>query len=340
MGVTRDDVARVAGVSPATVSYVVNNGPRPVAPETRARVLAAIEQLGYNPSAIARSLKTKKTNAVGIIISDMVNPYLGAIAQAAQDQLLEQDYSLSVCNSNESQERELVWLRMLMHHRVDGLILLPTGGNLRLLASLAETGPMLVLIDREIPELQTDTVLMDNEGGVYAAVRHLINLGHRRIALLNLPRDLTPGRERLAGYTRALTEAGLSVSSELIREGPFSAEHASELVGDLLDTHPAPTAIFACSNRLARGVLQQVKIRRLVMPDDLALFVFDEVDYYAWLTPSVSAVEVSGAELGQRAVSLMIERLSGSYTGPPRLARIPYRLHPRESSDGNSWGTI
>jgi len=340
MGVTRNDVAKLAGVSPATVSYVVNDGPRPVAPDTRARVMAAIEQLGYNPSAIARSLKTKKTNAVGIIISDMVNPYLGSIAQAAQDKLLEQGYSLTVCDSNESPERELVWLNMLRHRRMDGLILLPTGGNLHLLANMVETEPTLVLIDRELPELRVDTVLMDNEGGAYAAVRHLIGLGHRRIGLLGLPRDLTPGRERLAGYTRALAEAGLAVNPELIREGTFSAEHAAELVGDLLDQQLAPTAILACSNRLARGVLQQVKTRRLAMPEDLALFVFDEVDYYAWITPSISSVEVSGTDLGQQAVSYMIERLGGAYAGPARLARIPYRLHPRESSDGNAWGTV
>jgi LacI family transcriptional regulator len=333
MGVTRDDVARLAGVSPATVSYVVNNGPRPVATATRARVLAAIEQLGYNPSAIARSLKTQKTNSVGIIISDLANPYLVSIAQTAQDALLKRGYSLTACNSNELPERELAWLHMLRHRRVDGLILLPTGSNLHLLSSMMASGLRLVLIDRQVPELLADTVLLDNEGGAYAAVRHLIGLGHQRIALLGLPHSLTPGSERLAGYARALAEAGLPVAPELIREGTFSAEHASELVGDLLDTRPAPTAILACSNRLARGVLQQCKQRRLSMPDDLALFVFDEVDYYAWVTPSVSSIEVSGIEVGQRAVSYVISRLDGSYSGPPRLARIPYRLHPRESTD-------
>lgn len=336
MGVTRNDVARHAGVSPATVSYVVNNGPRPVSAETRARVLAAIEALGYTPSAIARSLRIQRTNTVGIIISDMLNPYLGAIAQATQDRLLERGYGLMVSNSTESPERELVWLRMMQNRRCDGIILLPTGANLVFLHSLNQRGPTLVLIDRAIPELKVDTILMENEAGTAAAVAHLIAEGHRRIGFLGLPGAMTPGCERLAGYCRALTEAGLHVYPELICEGTYGAEHAREMVGGLLDLRPAPTALFASSNRLARGVLQEIKARNLRMPDDIALAVFDEVDYYAWITPSITSVEVSGAELAQRAVACLIDRLCHSYQGPPRLERIGFQLHVRESTSGHA----
>jgi len=336
MGVTRNDVARLAGVSPATVSYVVNHGPRPVSPAARSRVLAAIAELGYCPDAIARSLKTQRTDTVGIIISDMLNPYLAAVAQAAQDRLLQQNYSLLVANSSESPERELMWLELMRSRRIDGLILEPTGRNLPYLQTLAGAGraPHLVLIDRALPELDVDTVLMDNIGAARAAVQHLIHLGHRRIALLGLPRELTPGGERLEGYRLALREAGLPLDPQLVSEGTFVAEQASELVGRLLDLRPAPTAVFACSNRLAHGVLQQIKARRLRMPDDIALVVFDEVDYYAWVTPSITSVEVSGAALGQQAVTCLHDRLNGEYAGPPRLLRIPYRLHARESTLG------
>jgi len=290
--------------------------------------------LDYHPSSIARSLKTKKTNAVGTIISDITNPYLGSIAKAVQDKLIEKKYSLMVCNSDEAPERELMWLRLLLDRQMDGLILLPTGGNRALLLSLAKSGPTMVLIDRQLDGLEADCVLMDNEGGAYAAVSHLLALGHRRIGLLSLPFGLTPGHERLQGYERALKEAGLPVSKALIREGSFTAEEGFELAGQLLDMDPPPTALFAASNRLAQGVLQQVKTRGLTMPDDLALCVFDDVDYYEWYRPSISAVEVNGPELGEKAVSFIIDRLSGSYTGEPRLARIPYQLHLRESTEG------
>ena len=142
MGVTRDDVAKLAGVSVATISYVVNNGPRPVSDETRKKVLWAIEQLGYRPSAIARSLKTKRTLSIGVVISDVLNPILAAISKVAEDLLLQQGYSLAVCNSDESPERELVWLRQLLQRRVDGIVLLPTGGNRSLSTNAGAPGPM------------------------------------------------------------------------------------------------------------------------------------------------------------------------------------------------------
>ncbi len=336
MGVTRDDVARLAGVSPATVSYVVNNGPRPVSAAARARVLAAIEELGYSPHAIARSLKTQRTESAGIIIADMLNPYLASVAQAAHDELLQQGYSLLVANSSESPARELMWLKFMRSRRVDGLILEPTGDNLPFLKRLAGPGhpPQLVLIDRAIPELEADTVLLDNVGGARAAVRHLIDLGHRRIALLGLPHEMSPGGERLEGYKLALRAAGLPIDAALIFEGTFVADEASEMVSRLLNVRPAPTAVFASSNRLARGVLQQIKVRRLRMPDDIALAVFDDVDYFEWMTPSITAVEVSGVALGQQAVDYLHDRLTGAYGGPPRLLRIPYRLHVRESTLG------
>ena len=338
MAVTRDDVAKLAGVSTATVSYVLNKGPRPVSEETRKKVLWAIEQLNYRPSAIARSLKTKKTYAIGIVISDILNPTLAAIEKSVEDLLLQQNYSLTICNSDESPERERMWLEMLRERRVDGIILLPTGSNRSLLFSLAEAGQRLVLIDRQIEGLEVDSVLFDNEAGAYEAVRHLIGLGHRRIGLLNLPASLTPGRGRLRGYEQAFREAGLPVLPHLIREGSFKAQEGQELAAALLDVNPPPTALFVASNRLAQGALKEIKTRGLRLPDDLALCVFDDVAYYEFITPSITAVDTDFHEFALKAVQFLIERINGSYVGEPRTAFIPCRLRVRESTVGMAGG--
>lgn len=336
MSVTRDDVAKLAGVSPATVSYVINDGPRPVSEETRKKVLWAIEQLNYQPSAIARSLKTNKTHTVGIIISDVLNPTLAAISKATEDLLLQKEYRLNVYNSDESPDRELIWLNTLIGRRADGIILLPSGGNRSVLFSVVNSRTEMVLIDRQIEDLEVDCVLFSNEAGANEAVSHLIELGHSRIGLLNLPTSLTPGRERRRGYEQALHDAGFPVIPGLIREGSFKAQQGYALTGELLDMDQPPTALLAASSRLARGVLQQVKERELRMPDDLALAVFDDVGYYSYTTPSITAVSSNTHEFAEQAVQFLIERIDESYTGEPRTARIPHQLQIRESTVGPS----
>jgi len=334
MAITRDDVAKLAGVSPATVSYVMNNGPRPVSEETRARVLLAIEQLSYHPNAIARSLKTKKTFNAGVIISDILNPTLASIEKSIEDVFLQQGYSLTICNSDESPEREKMWLDMLRDRRVDGIFLLPTGANRPFLFATVEAGFPMVLLDRRIEGLRADSVLFDNEAGAYQAVHHLISLGHTQIGLLNLPASLTPGQGRLRGYERALMDSGLPVNPQLIKEGSFKAQEGSSLAAALLDTYPRPTALLASSNRLAQGVFEQVKMRGMHIPDDLALVTFDDVAYYSFITPSISAVSADFKEFGAKAVEFLIERINGTYTGPPRTFLAPCELIVRESTSG------
>jgi LacI family transcriptional regulator len=336
MAITRDDVAKLAGVSPATVSYVMNNGPRPVSEETRRRVLLAIEQLSYRPNTIARSLKTKKTFTAGIIVSDILNPTLASIEKSIEDLFVQNNYSLTICNSDESPDREKMWLEMLRDRRVDGIILLPTGANRSSLFATVDSGFPLVLLDRQIEGLRADAVLFDNDAGAYQAVKHLLSLGHTRIGLLNLPASLTPGQGRLRGYERALTDSNLPIYHQLIKEGSFKAQDGSMLAAALLDANPRPTALLVSSNRLAQGVLEQVKARGMRIPDDLALIIFDDVAYYSFITPSITAVSADAKEFGARAVEYLIERINGSYTGPPRTYLVPCHLNARESTLGIS----
>jgi len=336
MAITRDDVAKLAGVSPATVSYVMNNGPRPVSEETRQRVMVAIDQLSYRPNTIARSLKTKKTYTAGIIVSDILNPTLASIEKSIEDLFVQSNYSLTICNSDESPDREKMWLEMLRDRRVDGIILLPTGANRSALFATVESGFPLVLLDRQIEGLPVDSVLFDNEAGAYQAVQHLLSLGHTNIGLLNLPASLTPGQGRLRGYERALTDHGLPIYRQLIKEGSFKAQDGAILAAALLDATPRPTALLVSSNRLAQGVLEQVKVRGLRVPEDLAIITFDDVAYYSFMTPSITAVSADAKEFGAKAVEYLIERINGSYTGAPRTYLVPCQLNIRESTQGFS----
>ena len=335
MTITRNDVARLAGVSSATVSYVVNNGPRPVSEHTRQRVLRAIEQLGYNPSTIARSLKTKRSTTIGVVISDILNPVFSALAKGVEDVMLQRHYNLILCNSNENPERELMYLRMLLAKQVDGIVITPTGKNLSFLLHIVETKSCpLVFIDRQIEGLSVDCVMFDNEQGAYQATRHLIELGHRRIALINLPRTLTPGRERLLGYERAMREAGLPVDPGRIVEGTFLAQEARRLAEALLTGDQPPTAMLVSSSRLMGGVLQYAKECRVAIPQTLALAGFDDVPYYQHITPSITAVATDLANMGTAIGRLLEERITAGQQDAPQAIRVPCQLMIRESTAG------
>lgn len=334
--VTRDDVAKLAGVSSATVSYVINSGPRPVSEETRRRVVQAIEALDYVPSAAARSLKIKRTGTIGLMIPDILNPIFAELAKVIEDELLAAGHSVILCNSYEDPRRELVYLNMLWGKQVDGLVLISTSRNVQTLYRFEKAKKPIVLVDRRVPHLAADCVLPDNEAGSYQAVRHLIACGHTRIGLINLPASLTPGEGRLAGYVRALGEAGLRLDPALVKEGPYTGKEGAATFRAMLELPRRPTAIFISNNRLALGALQAIKGLGLRMPDDIALAVFDDPSFYAVMTPSITAVSTPLQRYATEATALLKARLSGSYTGAPRSVVIPQRLAVRESTTGRA----
>jgi LacI family transcriptional regulator len=331
--VTRDDVAKLAGVSVATVSYVLNNGPRQVRPETRAKVLEAVETLGYRPSAVARSLRTNKTFTVGLIVTDILNPFHSAVAKAVEEAARDVGYTLVLCNSDEDDEQELTYLRVLESKRVDGIILVPTGGNVSYLQDMIRKHWNLVLLDRSLASLQTDSVVMDNRQGAFDAVSHLIGLGHRRIALLGAPSNLTPGRERQRGYQDALSAAGIPLDPSLIFEASFKAKCALDSVRALLDASPRPTAIFVANNLLALDIMRVVRERGLSVPDDIALCVFDDVEYYSLMSPTITAVGYSIRDLARAGFRLLLERMTEQgMIDTPRHEVVPCRLTIRQST--------
>src|SRR5919205_779993 len=202
------EVAESAGVSYATVSHVINNT-RVVTQETRERVLAAMAALNYHPNALARSLRQGKTNTIGLVLPDSANPFFAEISRGIEAEAFKKGYSVFLCNTELDVRRELFYVDVLSNKQVDGIIFVAAGDQADSLDFLLRQNMSVVMIDRDLPNVQVDAVLTDHQLGGYLATRHLIELGHRRIACIAGPSSITPGAERVIGYRRALEEAGL-----------------------------------------------------------------------------------------------------------------------------------
>ncbi len=265
---TIKDVAKRAGVSVATVSYVIN-GTRNVAPETAARVRAAMEEMNYHPNAVAQSLRTRSTHVIGAVISDISNPFFATLIKGAEDCARKNGYSLLICNTSEKLENELVYLQLLSRKRVDGMIIAPTGKNDELIKDLIERGMQIVFIDRKVDGVPAPAVLSENEEGAYQATRHLLERGHLRIGIvLGLPHVSTT-TERLAGYRRALKEMGLAEDPSLIVYGHSQVDGAREASVKLLDRPDRPTAVFATNNLMTIGLMTAIHDLGLRCPCDI-----------------------------------------------------------------------
>ena len=249
------EVAESAGVSYATVSHVINNT-RLVSQETRERVLAAMDALNYRPNALARSLRQGKTNTLGLVLPDSANPFFAEISRSIEDEAFKKGYSVFLCNTELDIQRELFYVDVLSKKQVDGIIFVAAGDQADSLDFLRSRNMPVVLIDRDLPNVEVDAVLSDNQLGGFLATRHLLSLGHTRIACIAGPSSITPSAERIIGYRRALEEVGLSYDESLILRGDYHAQSGMEITHSILQMEPRPTAIFALNDLMALGALR------------------------------------------------------------------------------------
>src|SRR5437588_9786872 len=252
---TVHDVARRAGVSTSTVSHVVNNT-RFVSDELRERVQAAMRELDYTPNAAARMLTLKRSHTIGLIVSDIRNPFFASVARGVEDVAQEQGYTLVLCNSDENAQREAACLNALETRAVDGVLLASAGVADEHLERLVRAGFPIVLVDRDLPELGAPAVLLDNEGAAYSAVWHLITRGHRRIAMLSGRAAISTTTERVAGYRRALRDAAIDVDQCLVVSGESTSEGGVVAANPVLDLEEPPTAILPGHHRMRPGTRQ------------------------------------------------------------------------------------
>jgi LacI family transcriptional regulator len=317
---TMHDVARLAGVSAATVSRVVNNE-RYIREETRTAVTKAIEELGFARNEAARALRPgQTTDTVALIIEDVANPFWSAITRGAEEVARRHNHMLVVGSTGHSFDREQELLRdLVLRRRVDGLLVVPTAHAHRSLhEELARYAPM-VFVDRAPGRVAADSVVLDNEGGAQAAVKHLVEQGFRRIGYIGGDRSVSTGGRRLTGYRQALKSAGLAYDPELVRLSVHTVEAARHAATDLLTLPAAPVdAIFADNNRMCVGALQAVhRGRRRV-----GVAGFDDVELAELLPQPVALVTYDAAALGAEAAELLFARIHG-HAGRPR--RVVHR---------------
>ena len=328
---TIKDVAQRAGVSPTTVSYVLT-GSRFVRPATRARIIHAIEELNYQPDHVARSLHAKRTLTVGMIVSDIANPFYADIVRGVEDILRERHYSLILCNTDEAPERERTALQLLVSKRIDGLIIVATGANTEALAAASQSGLPIVLVDRRLPGDWLDTVLVDDCQGAESAVRHLLGLGHRRIGAIIGRTGISTTDSRRLGYEAALLAYGVTVDPDLIRNGQSTVNGGGDAARAFLDLRPRPTAIFAANNLMTLGLFLALKEYGLRCPEDVAVAGFDDMLWLSAFAPGVTTIAQPNYDLGKRAAELLMDRLTGRPPESPRIEVLPTRLVVRESS--------
>jgi LacI family transcriptional regulator len=328
--VTISDVARHARVSKTTVSHVLS-GKRPVSATTRDRVERSIDALGYRPDGLARSLRTRRTHMVALIVPDLTNPYYPSLARGLEAGIEPDGYRAFICSSDGDPDRERAYLREVCDRGVDGIVLdsfhltvddlhVATGGRL----------PLVWIGGAPMEHPGVDSVRSDDDAGAYEATKHLIDRGHRRIALIDGPPG--SGTARRDGYRRALADAGLAVYPEPSPRTDWTREGGRAIVAELLALDPPPTAIFCSNDLTAIGALDAVRDARIAIPDELAIVGFDDIEAAALVTPALSTVVNPAIDIGRTAAAMLTERMTGGYAGPARTVTLPSPLIVRGSS--------
>jgi LacI family transcriptional regulator, galactose operon repressor len=304
------DVARLAGVSTATVSRALN-GTGQIAPRTRAAIEAAVAQLGYRPNTIARSLVTRSTQTIALLLPDITNPFYAALVSGIQQYVLSHDHTMLLCTTEGDAEREEQYLSLLRAKQVDGalvdgLVLPPDR-----IARFVREGFPIVCLDRDIDSTFIPLVQVDNRRGGKLATEHLLGLGHLRIAHVMGADGLHISHDRLAGYREALAAAGFAPDPRLVVEGRFTEEGGYEAMRMLLDSTPELTAVFAANDLSALGVLHAIAESGRRVPEDISVVGFDDLRLSAFMWPPLTTVRQPAVEIAQLATEILIGLMRG-----------------------------
>jgi DNA-binding LacI/PurR family transcriptional regulator len=325
-----EDVARQAGVSTATVSRVLSGKPY-VSDALRQRVLETIRELDYRPSRVARSLRVQRSRIIGLIISDIQNPFFTSVVRAVEDVAQQRGYAVFLCNSDEDVDKESTYIELMLAEQVAGMIVSPTASSNEVYRRLVEQRVPVVAIDRRVDGVPMDTVVSDNVHAACAVVSHLIENGYRRIgAILGVPGAST-GAERHQGYVTALAHHGVPLLPELVCSGLPRSQNGYELTLELLAQSQPPDAIFTGNNLLTIGALRAIHEAGLGIPDDVALAGFDEMDWMFLVKPALTVVMQPAYEMGQRAAELLLERIVDPDRAPQAVV-LQSTVKVRESS--------
>ena len=325
-----EDVAQRAGVSTATVSRVLSGKPY-VSEELRIRVVNAAQELDYRPSRVARSLREQRSRIIGLIISDIQNPFFTAIVRAVEDGAYASGHAVFLCNTDEDEAKETLYIDLMLAEHVAGVILSPTTGRNPAYHHLMQAGIPVVAIDRRVHNVPLDTVLVDNVSATRKAVEHLIEQGHRRIGAIVGHLSSSTGEDRLRGYTDALMAHGIPVSDLLIRVGTPRSPVGYAAMNELLALPAPPTAVFTGNNLLTAGALRALIDAGVRVPDEMAVAAFDDMEWAIFVRPALTVVAQPTYEIGRMAVELLQKRI-GDPRRPPEEVILPAQVIVRDST--------
>ncbi len=336
---TIKEVARRARVSVGTVSNVIG-GRVAVSERLRTRVLEVIERLDYHPNFVARSLKSRHTQMIGIVVSDITNPSSTQMVRGAEDAAWQKNYTLIVLNSDGRLERERQVIAALRTRQVDGILLVAaTGGEHRHIRAVMDAGIPIVCVDHELSGRGLDCVVVDHFSGARDCVAHLIAVGHRRIGMLNGDTGLPVAGQRFAGYRQALEDANLPYDETIVANFGFRVEDGYRAAQRVLECEPRPSAIFTGNAMIAIGSLRALRDAGLRCPEDVAIATFDDPIFLEALRPSITAVAEPAYELGRRSFELLLERIEAPDRKRIRVV-LETHLIVRESSGKTAKATF
>lgn len=301
------DVADSAGVSTATVSRVLANKPH-VSQEVKARVMKVVKKLNYRPNRVARSLRSQKSTIIGLIVSDIENPFFQQVSRAVEDAAHEQGYSVMLCNNDEDPDKEQRYLHLIRDENLAGIILSPTRQTADNFSATSEMNIPMVVIDRRVSNVEVDNVIIDNVQAAHTITTHLIEHGYRRIgAIFGI--GSTTGRERREGFVQALKAHDLQPSTDLVKYTNPREDDGFNTTLKLLQLPEPPDAILTSNSLLAAGALRALRESKKTIPKEVAFASFDETTWAKLVTPALTVIEQPTYEIGRTATELLIKRI-------------------------------
>jgi LacI family transcriptional regulator, fructose operon transcriptional repressor len=329
------DIAKIVGVSTATVSRALSNSSY-VSDKVRAKVMEAVSQSGYRPNRLAQSLRAKSSSTIGLIVADIQNPFFTAVSRAVQDAAYENDISVFLCNTDEDETREKIYLELMRDEHTAGIIIAPTHQTDESIQLILEQSIPCVVIDREIPDADIDTVVINNEDAGYRLTKHMIKTGKNRICII-AGSGSTTGALRLEGCRRAMNEHGINTAHQLIYPVKASEAEGYRVISEIASQGDIPfDGIIATNGLVATGIYQKLHELKVRIPDEVAFACFDETVWTRLVDPDITVIRQPTAEIGRTAVELLIRRIKEENRPSTRKVVLNTELVVRKSTGANN----
>ncbi|MGG4489075.1 LacI family DNA-binding transcriptional regulator [Metabacillus idriensis] len=330
MKATLKDVANLAGVSTATVSNVTNNT-KFVSEDVKRKVLDAMETLNYRPNALAKSLRVQETKLIGVLISDITNPFFSKVVRGIEYEANKNGYNILLCNTESNAVKEQEYLDILIGKRIDGLIISSSGNKEEYIKHLESANIPIVFLNRSPESALMKTVMTNNIRGSYLAAEHLINHGYEKISIISGPQTYSTGRDRLIGYKRAMEDYGLTIDEKLIKIGNFDIKSGYDLMKELINSGERTDACFIANNSMTLGAYKYIKETNLKIGQDLAIVGYDESDWADIVEPPLSTISQPAYEQGTQAAELVIANINGKELTNQKVIYLEPAMIIRES---------